>query len=103
MAESLTVGDLVKINDGSQGARLDRYDQNPCVGLCCEDFEVLWVSGCRYKTTSGWYIHDIHIKSMKTGYIYLHSSSLVSVVRKEKEMTVAEISQQLGYTVKVIE
>lgn len=74
----LKEGDIVTIIDGSQAIRLDKYEKYTSIGLNKNFFEVLYVDSYPMCTHNiGVIVHDIHIKDIETGAIYLHSSSMV--------------------------
>jgi len=97
--QELHIGDIVRINDGSYAERLDKYDKFTNIGLCKDYFKVIKIMQI-YKVICGCpraenYFHDIHIKNLITGAIYLHSSSFVTLV-KSNSQRLNEIDLQLN-------
>lgn len=77
----LKVGDFVKICDGSQAVRVDKFEKVTSIGRSKEPFEIIKIKDpdldylCYYKDKKA---HNICIKSTKTGNIYLHTKDFVS-------------------------
>jgi hypothetical protein len=102
----LKVGDNVKIDDGSYAVRVDCFQKSLNIGAGDREFSVLDFPNYIpvLKDSFGDGVHDIYIKDTESGRIYLHSScSLTKVEPSPKELTVSEISEKLGYKVKVID
>ena len=104
----IKIGDLVKIHDGSYAVRVDKFEPYTGIGLSKDPFEVIHKQssdhlGYNSGLTRG--AHNIFIRNVVNGKIYLHSSGLVRLAdprKLVKELTVAEISKKLGYEVKII-
>jgi hypothetical protein len=75
----MKTGDIVVITDGSYAVRLDNYELHTHIGLCRDKFKIICMMDRFLTTRRGTVIHDIHIQNLKTGAIYLHSSSFVRV------------------------
>lgn len=76
-------GDIVRIIDGSQAVRMDKYERASYIGLSKDNFKVIYVEPCsflRWVEDQDKVIHDIHIENLSTGAIYLHSSPYVKKV-----------------------
>ena len=89
--QKLHLSDIVRITDGSYAERLDKYNKVAHIGVCKDHFKVIKVM----TVTKLDYFHDIHIKNLNTGAIYLHSSSFVALV-KSNSHRLNEIDIQLN-------
>lgn len=82
-SKELSVGDIVKIIDGSWAERLDKYQKDTQIGLCNHNFKVIYVKKPKILHMNYYVIHDIHIQDLITGAIYLHSSSFVTIIESK--------------------
>jgi len=90
----MEVGNKVRITDGSQAHRMDKYEQYTSIGLCNDVFEVIYVEPVKRETKRG-VLHDIHIKNLATGAIYLHSSNMVEKIARRRVLDQARLMQVL--------
>jgi len=90
----MEVGNKVRITDGSHAHRMDKYEQCTWIGLCTDVFEVIHIELLKCATKHG-VLHDIHIKNLKTGAIYLHSSSMVKRINRRRVLDQVRLMQVL--------
>lgn len=81
----MKIGDIVKITDGFYSVRLDKYEERrTSIGLCKDDFEVIYVESHDFIRVDDLPVHDIHIKNLRTNAIYLHSARFAEKVGEVK-------------------
>ena len=90
----MKIGDKVRIIDGSQAHRMDKYEQFTSIGRCEDVFEVIYVEPLKYETKRG-VLHDIHIRNLKTGAVYLHSSRMVAAVGRRRVLDQVRLMRAL--------
>jgi len=91
----MKIGDKVKITDGSYAVRIDEYHRVTSIGMCRDDFEIVFVENPKLTCWGGSAAHDIHIKNLKTGAIYLHSSCMVKKVGRRRVLNQVRLMQVL--------
>ena len=70
---NLKIGTLVKITDGSQAIRVDKYEQVSTIGLCKDTFEVIAFNDSHLTHACGGTFHNVFIQNTTNNNIYLHS------------------------------
>lgn len=102
MQNRFRVGDKVKVNDGSWSVRVDSYHAySDLHGICNDTFEILSIQDKNHTDSIGDKVHDVFIKNLSDGKVYLHSQTMLSPV-KVKEVTMADIERQYGCKVKIV-
>lgn len=78
----LEKGSVVNIIDGSYAVRVDQHEEYSHIGLCKDDFVVI---GLQYNDLHNYSgvtkVHNIFIRNITTGAIYLHSAAFVKLVK----------------------
>jgi hypothetical protein len=103
----MKVGDKVKVNDGSFSVRVDSFEKYSGLhGICEDTFEILALREkvsfvVIFKVKE--HIHDVFIKNLSDGKIYLHSLSMLTLIDQPvKEITLAELEEDYGCKIKII-
>lgn len=98
LEKGLRVGDYVKVVDGSYVVRMDKYETRSFIGkgLVCVVIYIDWKNFGPVHSNDNFRMYDIHIKDVKDGGIYLHTSRFVKKVPKTKTVyKIFELSKMM--------
>ena len=98
------VGDLVRKIDNSYAQSIDCYESKKSIheqGGSFEIIEILYDGLISGSTRTK--VHDIIIKNLHSGRIYLHSAEMIKLVEpKIKEVTMKDLEEKYGEPIKIV-
>ena len=108
--EEFKKGDKVITTDGSSAQRVDRYEERSFINLDGVErvFEIVSIKDNRFlQTASGIIVHDVIIRDVDTGEMYLHSLAFLRHAPKHvMEISLSDAFSKLeeiyGCKVKII-